>query len=318
MSYIARTFSRIRAHLSRPSAKPEENDYAMTVGASISGIVWTLYFKAYESTNDHLLPHDLVAWGIIVRPFDIASPEAVMNTEASHTNPASYFQPLPESFLQSHPVVISSEVQKDFERFEHELAPEYPGWGNKPGTKGISLSSRMETFANFLEFQLHWPRAGFPREVSLREFRMMFPRHALPPKRVDWSLRSVHLCYTQPRFPHVKAIMSHGTDAHPDLLLRGELMMIAAVMHTMLLNESYLDHVIMPVMLFSFVGPSHVRILIAIHDGSVLRISKSDVLQCSPSSRDVWDLLVRYYAGGNNPKMSTTKLPDEDLESVVA
>lgn len=168
MSYIARTLSRIRAHLSRPSAKPEENDYAMTVGASISGIVWTLYFKAYESTNDHLLPHDLVAWGIIVRPFDIASPEAVMNTEASHTNPASYFQPLPESFLQSHPVVISSEVQKDFERFEHELAPEYPGWGNKPGTKGISLSSRMETFANFLEFQLHWPRAGFPREVSLR------------------------------------------------------------------------------------------------------------------------------------------------------
>ncbi|GKZ76183.1 hypothetical protein AnigIFM56816_005159 [Aspergillus niger] len=168
MSYIARTLSRIRAHLSRPSAKPEENDYAMTVGASISGIVWTLYFKAYESTNDHLLPHDLVAWGIIVRPFDIASPEAVMNTEASHTNPASYFQPLPETFLQSHPVVISSEVQKDFERFEHELAPEYPGWGNKPGTKGISLSSRMETFANFLEFQLHWPRAGFPREVSLR------------------------------------------------------------------------------------------------------------------------------------------------------
>lgn len=77
----------------------------------------------------------------------------------------------------------------------------------------------------------------------------MFPRHALPPKRVDWSLRSVHLCYTQPRFPHVKAIMSHGTDAHPDLLLRGELMMIAAVMHTMLLNESYLDHVIMPVSL---------------------------------------------------------------------
>ncbi|RAL08507.1 uncharacterized protein BO97DRAFT_428331 [Aspergillus homomorphus CBS 101889] len=68
--------------------------------------------------------------------------------------------------------------------------------------------------------------------------------------------------------PHVKVTMYHEVEADPDLLLRGELLVVASTMHSLLCDDRFFDHVTIPVMLFSVVPPSHLRILIAILDGS--------------------------------------------------
>ncbi|OJJ96264.1 hypothetical protein ASPACDRAFT_81512 [Aspergillus aculeatus ATCC 16872] len=116
--------------------------------------------------------------------------------------------------------------------------------------------------------------------------------------------------FVHSKHPHVKLIMSSavGPEKEQDLL-RSELLIILAVMHSRLRVESMLEHVVMPVMVFSFMPPSHVRVLMAIFDGQKIRISMSGLIPCSATSQDVYDTLVRYLAGGTNPNVDTKKFP---------
>ncbi|KOC14003.1 hypothetical protein AFLA70_894g000111 [Aspergillus flavus AF70] len=71
--------------------------------------------------------------------------------------------------------------------------------------------------------------------------------------------------------------MHHSEAKDPELVLREEVMMIVATIHSRLTTETLLDHLSVPVMLFSFAG-CRVRILIAIHDGQNLRIAMSRIM----------------------------------------
>ncbi|RAH48896.1 uncharacterized protein BO95DRAFT_489360 [Aspergillus brunneoviolaceus CBS 621.78] len=124
----------------------------------------------------------------------------------------------------------------------------------------------------------------------------------------NWGIDTFWACANSPTFPHIKVVTYHDDIEHPERLLKAELMVLAATMNSRLGMETLTDHAIVPTMLFSFIGTS-VRILIAIHDGSCLRISKSDMMPYSEESDELWSLLMRYLAGGINGEPSTHKLP---------
>ncbi|RAQ68078.1 hypothetical protein COH20_008552 [Aspergillus flavus] len=110
--------------------------------------------------------------------------------------------------------------------------------------------------------------------------------------------------------------MHHSEAKDPELVLRAEIMMIVATMHSRLTTETLLDHLIVPVMLFSFAG-CRVRILIAIHDGQNLGIAMSGFMEYSEGSQDLWDMLTRYLGCGINNRLSTEKLLSAYLEEAL-
>ncbi|QRD81379.1 hypothetical protein F9C07_9595 [Aspergillus flavus] len=131
-----------------------------------------------------------------------------------------------------------------------------------------------------------------------------------------WTINSFYACSSHTTFPHIKAIMHHSEAKDPELVLRKEVMMIVATMHSRPTTETLLDHLIVPVMLFSFAGCC-VRILIAIHDGQNLRIAMSGFMEYSEGSQDLWDMLTRYLGCGINNKLSTEKLLSAYLEEAL-
>ncbi|PYI28607.1 hypothetical protein BP00DRAFT_350799, partial [Aspergillus indologenus CBS 114.80] len=130
-------------------------------------------------------------------------------------------------------------------------------------------------------------------------------------ERYSWGTDTFWACSNSPTFPHIKLAIYHDDVEHPERLLKAELMVLAATMHSRLGMETLTEHVVVPTMLFSFIGTS-VRILIAIHDGRCLRVSKSDLMPYSEGSDDLWNLLVRFLAGGISGELSTQRLPVMD------
>ncbi|KAL1987892.1 hypothetical protein VTN96DRAFT_1876 [Rasamsonia emersonii] len=75
--------------------------------------------------------------------------------------------------------------------------------------------------------------------------------------------------------PHIQCDMIYNIDGD-DRLLRGELLALIRIILGVLSATSLVDHLITPVLLFSYMGPQHGRILQGHFDGDnlVVRYSK--------------------------------------------
>ncbi|PYH93838.1 hypothetical protein BO71DRAFT_441437 [Aspergillus ellipticus CBS 707.79] len=65
------------------------------------------------------------------------------------------------------------------------------------------------------------------------------------------------------KHPHAKVVMYHDVGGVEGEVLKEELLVIIVVMVNRLMNERYMKHAIIPIMLFSFMGKRHGRILLA-------------------------------------------------------
>ncbi|PWY86706.1 hypothetical protein BO70DRAFT_422305 [Aspergillus heteromorphus CBS 117.55] len=112
-------------------------------------------------------------------------------------------------------------------------------------------------------------------------------------------------------YPHIKITMHHGVDGVDGVLLREELLVIIVVMISRLESENFRQHVIVPIMMFSFMGTRHGRILLAhcTQDGLVIEMS---ALYPFLVGEEDWcsslALFTRFLAAGPS-RADTTRLP---------
>ncbi|PIG82026.1 hypothetical protein AARAC_010261, partial [Aspergillus arachidicola] len=69
-------------------------------------------------------------------------------------------------------------------------------------------------------------------------------------------------------YPHLKAMMYSNLNGTDGTILRGEVSMALHLMIVQMRRARFLDHMIAPVLLFSFMGPQHVRLVETYFDGS--------------------------------------------------
>ncbi|PYI16400.1 hypothetical protein BO99DRAFT_405162 [Aspergillus violaceofuscus CBS 115571] len=315
-SFLSRTFSRLT--LSRARTKPSgtsENPEEAVDSDWVLTELWKIYRGAEDAASDSFAPDELSRWNVEITSFDPLDSRTPDTT--SSLDPVAYFVPLRVDFHQKHARIVDKETEDSLNRRQRCLAPDYSPYRNgellSPGERTAILACRFRDEMAISRKNLD-PEYGDSTLRLVTRWRSHTDFHidGFPDAEVrsGRGLYEAYDIFVNSKHPHVKLILSNAVRPEKeDDLLRSELLVILAVMHSRLRVESFLDHVIMPVMVFSFMPPSHVRVLMAIFDGQKIRISMSGLMPCSATSQDLYDTLVRYLAGGTNPKVDTKKFP---------
>ncbi|OJJ69021.1 hypothetical protein ASPBRDRAFT_77323 [Aspergillus brasiliensis CBS 101740] len=91
-------------------------------------------------------------------------------------------------------------------------------------------------------------------------------------KSLDWRVDGITEI---PGGPRMKCTLVESVNADDDQITRGEIISMCRIMITCLGPRVYRAHQVSPVLLISFVGPRHARILLGHHDGTNLVIRQS-------------------------------------------
>ena len=130
-------------------------------------------------------------------------------------------------------------------------------------------------------------------------------------KQEDSKLQDVWLSRNK---PHMVASIAHGYPHDNDFLFLGEIQAIISLMIVRLTNNSVPQHNIVPVLLFSYTGDRHGRVLQAYmdHKNLVIRTSKFYDFSAKPDAH--LKLLLQYMVG--DLVGSTMTLTHPQLESI--
>ncbi|RAH84552.1 hypothetical protein BO86DRAFT_454136 [Aspergillus japonicus CBS 114.51] len=315
-SFLRRTFSRLTLSRARAQHSGVQEDSKEAADSDwVLLVLWKVYRRAEDAASDSFTRGEMSLWNVEITSFDPLDSRKPDKT--SCLDPAAYFVPLPMDVHEKHPRIVDKETEDHLNLYQKTLAPNYSPYRNgilrDPEGRATSLAARFRYEMSISRKDLD-PEYGDTTLRFATKWRSETNFHidGFPDREVrsGRGLYAANDIFVNSKHPHVKVILSNAVRPEKDDdLLRSELLVILAAMHSRLRVESFLDHVIMPVMVFSFMPPSHVRVLMAIFDGQKIRISMSGLMPCSATSQDLYDTLVRYLAGGTNPKVDTKKFP---------
>ncbi|KAL4788550.1 hypothetical protein BJX76DRAFT_115 [Aspergillus varians] len=229
-----------------------------------------------------------------------------------------FFTPWPLQELSSFPIDSSNQklikdVRRSYDGIDYGC--------DKLRKYGFPLSARLEIIHTcFISEVQRWPRrdpGGQTQRLSSLtrwKFIELYAPYVDLDKLggVEWECHGGWvLSGSSGKYPHFKAAMHSAVEVcDADQLLRSELLIILGIMVERLRDKSLNKHVIIPVMLFSFVGPRSGRILMAYFDGQHLIVQQSPLYNFpgSPGS-DAMLEFVRHQAAGLTPNMDTTRFP---------
>ncbi|QKX56874.1 uncharacterized protein TRUGW13939_03981 [Talaromyces rugulosus] len=109
-----------------------------------------------------------------------------------------------------------------------------------------------------------------------------------------------------PSYPHVKAVIYNNLNGADGRILRGEAMIALELSGAQLRLSSFMGHMIAPVLLFSFMGPQHARLIEAYFDGTSLVMRPTNLFDFRTKDEAVLKTFAQWHFGG--PKGDTTAL----------
>ncbi|RDH37516.1 hypothetical protein BDQ94DRAFT_136569 [Aspergillus welwitschiae] len=98
-----------------------------------------------------------------------------------------------------------------------------------------------------------------------------------------------------PGGPRMKCYLLESVNADDEQITRGEILCMCQIMITCLRSKKYRAHQVSPVLLISFVGPRHARILLGHHDGTNLVIRQSKRFAFWEQNIPDWKILLRWW-----------------------
>ncbi|KAI9039977.1 uncharacterized protein KD926_008667 [Aspergillus affinis] len=122
------------------------------------------------------------------------------------------------------------------------------------------------------------------------------PRHPLweyeLENAIDWRAAGIR---ENPDGSWVRCMMLESVNGDEDQITRGEILSICRIMIKCLRAKSYLSYKVIPVLLISFTGPRHARILLAHHNGTELVIRQSKLLDFREKNVPAFKILLRWW-----------------------
>ncbi|OGM42316.1 hypothetical protein ABOM_007898 [Aspergillus bombycis] len=241
------------------------------------------------------------------------TPRATVHTELD------FFLPLSHESISSK-YKMNLEAPEIRERFSqvNQLTD-----GNCPVLMELGCWNKQEHL-EYLAYRLMWEADVVPRvgtEGNSRPLRVVTgwksPGFAFAARfepylhTYDSPYSEAANCWVKSGIPHIKIAVYNTSQGDPKLLLCSEILTIIAAISTRLMDKGLEKHLIIPVMLISFMAPAHGRVLIAHYDSHGLRIKMSDLLPCSSNDRASWDFFARYLGSDANPTADTSMFVDQ-------
>ncbi|KAI9367112.1 hypothetical protein BJX61DRAFT_547804 [Aspergillus egyptiacus] len=114
-----------------------------------------------------------------------------------------------------------------------------------------------------------------------------------------------------PGWPGFKCSLVCDVKGDEDHLARGELMCIARTIDRMLRATNLVEYMVIPVLVFSFMGPRHGRILHAHYDGKRLIIQKSKLFDFGNGNISAMKTFVRWWCSSAAKDVNTEDVAAE-------
>ncbi|KAK1149262.1 hypothetical protein N8T08_006484 [Aspergillus melleus] len=171
---------------------------------------------------------------------------------------------------------------------------EYPAHNpHHPLSTPMSEASDIWQFlTNYLDYAMDqgWvSKFDSPRQPG--DFRTPLWEYELE-NAIDW--RAAGIREIQGR-SQVRCMILESVNGDDDQITRGEIMSICRIMIKCLRAKSYLAYKVIPVLLISFMGPRHARILLAHHNGTDLVIRQSKLLDFREKNVPAFKTLLQWW-----------------------
>ncbi|RAK96359.1 uncharacterized protein BO80DRAFT_392121 [Aspergillus ibericus CBS 121593] len=244
----------------------EAEDRKLATRTHYRSILRSINQTICQLETDHIDQHDAKRAGIQQRS---------MSLESKSDNP-SFFVPYEDEYVHSdddeYPTYEPDvEDRLNVGQFHYYMqdwcGQSYPEDENKP--EGIRFRSRAEL------------GLGILAEVNNHHWHV--------------SLICSAPAVTGP-LPHVKCLMESEATGD-NRLLRSEIVAIIQTMVARLNTKSLRPHIVAPVMLYSLVGPQHLRVLEAYFNGKNLIIGQTKLYDMRAKDMATIDLLTRWWLG---------------------
>ncbi|PYI09930.1 hypothetical protein BO78DRAFT_361696 [Aspergillus sclerotiicarbonarius CBS 121057] len=98
-------------------------------------------------------------------------------------------------------------------------------------------------------------------------------------------------------YPHIKALLYNDLNATDGRILRGEIMIALRFIIAQMRRSRFLQHMTAPVLLFSFMGPQHTRLIEAYFNGSSLVMRTTKLFDLRKKDEAVIKALGQWYFG---------------------
>ncbi|KAG2412941.1 hypothetical protein HFD88_010500 [Aspergillus terreus] len=108
-------------------------------------------------------------------------------------------------------------------------------------------------------------------------------------------------------YPHAKAMIYNNLNGVDGRVLRGEVMIALRMIIAQMRRARFLDHMIAPILLFSFMGPQHARLVEAYFDGTSLVMRPTRLFDLRKKDEATLKQFGQWFFG--EPTGDTKKLP---------
>ncbi|RJE18143.1 hypothetical protein PHISCL_09521 [Aspergillus sclerotialis] len=112
----------------------------------------------------------------------------------------------------------------------------------------------------------------------------------------------------QPSHSHLKVLIYNNLDGVDGKLYRGEVILALRLMAAQLRRLRFIKHLVAPVLLFSFMGPQHARIIEAFFTGTTLVLRPSRLYDFREKDQAAFRHFAQWYFG--KPIGDTMALPE--------
>ncbi|KAK1147560.1 hypothetical protein N8T08_000902 [Aspergillus melleus] len=102
---------------------------------------------------------------------------------------------------------------------------------------------------------------------------------------------------TEGPYTHLKTTIYNNLNANDDHVLQGELLPILHLMLAHLRRARFIDHTVVPIMAFSFIGPQHARIIEAYVEGHTVVVRPTKLYDLRNKDAAVFKTFARWYFG---------------------
>ncbi|KAE8348504.1 hypothetical protein BDV28DRAFT_88592 [Aspergillus coremiiformis] len=243
--------------------------------------------KCFNSLETHRFDYSyLLGYRVIVLPMDL---------DGSKTGP-KFFTPCPASLL------LDPDDEYDRERTPYDDFDSVKSFYRRP----IDCAWNMISYCSYYVFasdlnskdNIHgkWSSISIGDKPFTGLFEYNSPEYGAT-KAVEVKDGSC---------PHVKAMIYNNLDGDDRQLLRGEIMITLRLIRAQFRRSRFVEHITAPVLLFSFMGPQHARIIEAYFNGSWLVMRPTRLFDLRKKDEALIKTFGQWYLG--NPTGDTTVL----------
>ncbi|KAE8406284.1 hypothetical protein BDV37DRAFT_62097 [Aspergillus pseudonomiae] len=209
--------------------------------------------------------------------------------ENSKDRPA-YFTSLDGSFLLTPDGKYDQEYSMEYDTYDS-----IPAECRDPKTCARAIEIYWSTYISRYSFS-NKPPGGEVVWSPVRMHRVYKERDLYRFEYPEFGINDIEQV-TEGPYAHIKTTLYNNLSANDDHILQGELLPILRLMLAHLRRARFIDHMVVPVMAFSFMGPQHARVIEAYMEGHTVVVRPTRLYDLRTKDTAAFKTFAQWYFG---------------------